>query len=395
MKKKKSPKNIKNKSNSSSNILKEEEKKEEDIPKEIGTFHEFLVFEKSDNKKEKKYEFIKCDHDNPFLKDWLILQTKSEITQSRFSDLFKEIKENDKKSENEEKIIDEINQQKILDKSENNNNKIEQIKEEEFKESNYKYSNTFPYNNYNNLNFEERRTSDFCYSNIYMPFFRQSFNEKNNSTNSFSSHFGSSTNDSLYKESFSNNSLININFHERKSDNYNTKNIIIKNNFELIVDINRVISLEDKRTTVMIKNIPNKFNKDILLDIIDQNFKGTYDIFILPIDINKNRNYGYAFINFINSYFIPYFYFMFNGKKWSNTNSEKICEITYSNIQGKNNLILHYHNKIVFQNNSLNDSNEQKYIIPNEYLLIFKQKYPKQFIEEYKFYFITKMPYEH
>ena len=145
----------------------------------------------------------------------------------------------------------------------------------------------------------------------------------------------------------------------------------------------------------MIKNIPNKFNKDILLDIIDQNFKGTYDIFILPIDINKNRNYGYAFINFINSYFIPYFYFMFNGKKWSNTNSEKICEITYSNIQGKNNLILHYHNKIVFQNNSLNDSNEQKYIIPNEYLLIFKQKYPKQFIEEYKFYFITKMPYEH
>ena len=395
MKKKKSPKNLKNKSNSSSNILKEEEKKEEDIPKEIGTFHEFLVFEKSDNKKEKKYEFIKCDHDNPFLKDWLILQTKSEITQSRFSDLFKEIKENDKKSENEEKIIDEINQQKILDKSENNNNKIEQIKEEEFKESNYKYSNTFPYNNYNNLNFEERRTSDFCYSNIYMPFFRQSFNEKNNSTNSFSSHFGSSTNDSLYKESFSNNSLININFHERKSDNYNTKNIIIKNNFELIVDINRVISLEDKRTTVMIKNIPNKFNKDILLDIIDQNFKGTYDIFILPIDINKNRNYGYAFINFINSYFIPYFYFMFNGKKWSNTNSEKICEITYSNIQGKNNLILHYHNKIVFQNNSLNDSNEQKYIIPNEYLLIFKQKYPKQFIEEYKFYFITKMPYEH
>ena len=385
MKKKKSPKNIKNKSNSSSNILKEEEKKEEDIPKEIGTFHEFLVFEKSDNKKEKKYEFIKCDHDNPFLKDWLILQTKSEITQSRFSDLFKEIKENDKKSENEEKIIDEINQQKIIDKSENNNNKIEQIKEEEFKESNYKYSNTFPYNNYNNLNFEERRTSDFCYSNIYMPFFRQSFNEKNNSTNSFSSHFGSSTNDSLYKESFSNNSLININFHERKSDNYNTKNIIIKNNFELIVDINRVISLEDKRTTVMIKNIPNKFNKDILLDIIDQNFKGTYDIFILPIDINKNRNYGYAFINFINSYFIPYFYFMFNGKKWSNTNSEKICEITYSNIQGKNNLILHYHNKIVFQNNSLNDSNEQKYIIPNEYLLIFKQKYPKQFIEEYKF----------
>ena len=105
MKKKKSPKNIKNKSNSSSNILKEEEKKEEDIPKEIGTFHEFLVFEKSDNKKEKKYEFIKCDHDNPFLKDWLILQTKSEITQSRFSDLFKEIKEMIKNQKMKKKLL--------------------------------------------------------------------------------------------------------------------------------------------------------------------------------------------------------------------------------------------------------------------------------------------------
>ena len=391
MKKKKSSKNIKNKLNSSSNIHKEEDQKEEDIPKEIGTFHEFLIFEKSDKKNEKKYEFIKCDHDNPFLNDWLILQTKPEITQSRFSNLFKEINENNKKSENDEKIIDNINQSKLINNLENYNNKIELTKEEEIKDSNYLYSNTFP--NTNSYS-KERITPDYSYSNNFIPFFGQSFNEKNNSLYSTSSFFGSSTNDSLYRESFSNNSLININSYERKSDNYNTKNSF-KNNFELVVDINRVISLEDKRTTVMIKNIPNKFNKDILLDIIDQNFKGTYDIFILPIDINKNRNYGYAFINFINSYFIPYFYFMFNGKKWSNTNSEKICEITYSNIQGKNNLIFHYHNKIVYQNNSLNVNNEQKYIIPNEYLLIFKQKYPMQFIEEYKFYFITKMPYEH
>lgn len=50
-----------------------EDKKELD---EIGTYHEFLVFEKTDENKEIKHEFIKCDHDNPFLNDWLILYLK-------------------------------------------------------------------------------------------------------------------------------------------------------------------------------------------------------------------------------------------------------------------------------------------------------------------------------
>ena len=53
------------------------------------------------------------------------------------------------------------------------------------------------------------------------------------------------------------------------------------------LDINNVIALKDNRTTLMIKNIPNKFNKDLLLNIIDQNFKGTYDLFILPTDAAK------------------------------------------------------------------------------------------------------------
>lgn len=83
----------------------------------------------------------------------------------------------------------------------------------------------------------------------------------------------------------------------------------------------------------MIKNIPNKFNRDMLLNIIDKNFKGAYDIFILPTDVNRYKNFGYSFINFTCSYYIPNFYYLFNGKKWSNTNSQKMCEITYSKIQ--------------------------------------------------------------
>ena len=41
----------------------------------------------------------------------------------------------------------------------------------------------------------------------------------------------------------------------------------------------------------MIKNIPKKFKRDMLLSIIDQNFKYAYDLFILPTDINGYKNF--------------------------------------------------------------------------------------------------------
>ena len=178
--------------------------------------------------------------------------------------------------------------------------------------------------------------------------------------------------------------------------NYKSNNYASFENHQdrnIIVDIKKIICLEDRRTTVMIKNIPNKFNKDLILSIIDQNFKGAYDLFILPTDINRYKNFGYSFINFTNSYYIPYFYYLFNGKRWSSTNSQKICEITYSKVQGRNNLLFHYANKIVFRNDDAKRNNiEQKYIIPNEYKIIFTRAFPNYIVDDYKYYFICKIP---
>ena len=120
--------------------------------------------------------------------------------------------------------------------------------------------------------------------------------------------------------------------------------------FDINIDMKRIIYLEDRRTTLMIKNIPNKFSRDLILKIINQEFEGAYDLFVLPTDANGYKNFGYSFINFTNTYYIPYFYFIFNDKKWPNTNSKKVCEITYSKIQGRNNLISHYSNKIIYKN---------------------------------------------
>ncbi|MCD7457379.1 hypothetical protein HAX54_035002 [Datura stramonium] len=40
----------------------------------------------------------------------------------------------------------------------------------------------------------------------------------------------------------------------------------------------------DTRTTLMIKNIPNKYTSKMLLAAIDEQHKGTFDFLYLPID---------------------------------------------------------------------------------------------------------------
>ncbi|KAL6198233.1 hypothetical protein ACLB2K_028025 [Fragaria x ananassa] len=118
------------------------------------------------------------------------------------------------------------------------------------------------------------------------------------------------------------------------------------------LDLDKIISGEDSRTTLMIKNIPNKYTSKMLLAVIDENHKGTYDFLYLPIDFKNKCNVGYAFINMLSpSHIIP-FYEAFNGKKWEKFNSEKVASLAYGRIQGKAALVTH------FQNSSL--MNEDK-----------------------------------
>ncbi|XAR48245.1 hypothetical protein NMG60_11031000 [Bertholletia excelsa] len=123
-----------------------------------------------------------------------------------------------------------------------------------------------------------------------------------------------------------------------------------KKQFEL--DLERIIQGEDNRTTLMIKNIPNKYTSKMLLAAIDERHKGTYDFIYLPIDFKNKCNVGYAFINMTAPSMIIPFYQTFNGKKWEKFNSEKVASLAYARIQGKAALIAH------FQNSSL--MNEDK-----------------------------------
>ena len=51
-----------------------------------------------------------------------------------------------------------------------------------------------------------------------------------------------------------------------------------------VIQLDMIKKGHDSRTTVMIKNIPNKYTQKMLLQTIDKKFRGTYDFLYLPID---------------------------------------------------------------------------------------------------------------
>ncbi|CAA7030674.1 unnamed protein product [Microthlaspi erraticum] len=110
------------------------------------------------------------------------------------------------------------------------------------------------------------------------------------------------------------------------------------------LDLEKIMKGEDSRTTLMIKNIPNKYTSKMLLAAIDEKNQGTYNFLYLPIDFKNKCNVGYAFINMLSPDLIIPFYEAFNGKKWEKFNSEKVASLAYARIQGKSALIAHFQN---------------------------------------------------
>eukprot|EP01133_Synstelium_polycarpum_P013891 gene13891-16387_t len=110
---------------------------------------------------------------------------------------------------------------------------------------------------------------------------------------------------------------------------------------QFILSIDKVKQSLDCRTSLMIKNLPNRLTQTNLLSIIDEHFRGAYDFLYLPIDPNSKVNYGYAFINFTDYNYVVPFYSEFNSRKWDKYYCSKVCEITYARIQGKLSLIQH------------------------------------------------------
>jgi len=86
-------------------------------------------------------------------------------------------------------------------------------------------------------------------------------------------------------------------------------------------------------TTIMMRNIPNNVTREQLLVLVDdEGFQGRYDFLYLPVDLKKKVGLGYAFINFASHEDAEAFAQHFRGFNAWNMQSEKVCEITWSDV---------------------------------------------------------------
>mmetsp|Transcript_44952 Transcript_44952/g.114951 ORF Transcript_44952/g.114951 Transcript_44952/m.114951 type:complete len:550 (+) Transcript_44952:389-2038(+) len=113
---------------------------------------------------------------------------------------------------------------------------------------------------------------------------------------------------------------------------------------EFAFDVAEARGSATPRTTLMIRNIPNKYSQKMLLALLDRSLSARYDFFYLPIDYKNRCNLGYAFINFRAGVDAAIFYEQFHNKRWQDFNSKKVCVITYAKVQGRCALVEHFKN---------------------------------------------------
>lgn len=91
-------------------------------------------------------------------------------------------------------------------------------------------------------------------------------------------------------------------------------------------------------TTVMLRNIPNKYTREMLVKQLNQDFKGRFDFVYLPIDFKNKCNVGYGFVNFRTSASCDEFIARYDGvdvrKCLPGLNSKKVAGVTPARVQG-------------------------------------------------------------
>jgi protein phosphatase 1 regulatory subunit 42 len=88
-------------------------------------------------------------------------------------------------------------------------------------------------------------------------------------------------------------------------------------------------------TTLMLRNIPNKYTQTQLLEEIEVlGFAGTYDFFYLPMDKQNRSNVGYAFINFLDAASATKCWSVLTNYKFQRFQSKKICAVSPAHLQG-------------------------------------------------------------
>jgi RNA recognition motif-containing protein len=103
---------------------------------------------------------------------------------------------------------------------------------------------------------------------------------------------------------------------------------------------------EDTRTTLMLRNVPNDYNRDMFLNMLDDEcLAGEYDFVYFPMDFQTGSGLGYAFVNFTShEEALRAWQLLDNFSDWQ-VPSTKTCEVRWSTpVQGYKANVQRYRN---------------------------------------------------
>ena len=186
-------------------------------------------------------------------------------------------------------------------------------------------------------------------------------------------HTNFNSNELVYKQPFS----LNTSFYYKNNKNFSNSS---EPKEKQIINLEDIARGKEKRTTVMIRNVPIKYTIKVLEKELEY-FYGKYDCLYIPFDYENGGNKGYAFLNLINPYHVLLFYEFFQGKSWSFFESKKICELNFANFQGINEIKKHAKNykgskQPTFYNNVNYANNNKNIEVPKKYLYLILEKNP-------------------
>lgn len=101
-----------------------------------------------------------------------------------------------------------------------------------------------------------------------------------------------------------------------------------------------------ERSTLMMRNIPNNYTRDMLLELLDaEGFQGRYNFVYLPIDFQRLSGIGYAFVNFETSRDAEEAKETFQGFSDWKISSNKTCAVSWGEpLQGLQSHVDRYRN---------------------------------------------------
>jgi len=112
-----------------------------------------------------------------------------------------------------------------------------------------------------------------------------------------------------------------------RGDTYSEKKILVREEHGGVP--------EDLCTTIMVRNIPNKYSQRMLLEVFtNYGFDGTFDFLYVPADFFHRLNLGYCFVNFKEPKYAQAFARQFQDYHLPAFKSKKKIQISLANTQG-------------------------------------------------------------